>query len=129
MDADNSNGRLASISKQVIGAAFEVSNELGIGFLEKVYERALLLEIKSRGLKVNGQVALPVRYKDELVGNYVADLLVEDQVLVELKCAEQFAPEHVAQCPNYLKASNLKLCLLINFGKSRVEWKRIALGL
>ena len=109
----------------VIGAAIEVSNQLGVGFLEKVYERALALEIRARGLKVRGQTELPVRYKGELIGTYVADLLAEDQVLIELKCAERFAPEHIDQCLNYLKASDLKLSLLINFGKPRVDWKRI----
>ena len=81
--------------------------------------------MKSRGLDVQTQVAYPVTYKGSCVGEYIADLLVERSVLVELKCADQFANEHIAQCINYLKASNLKLALLINFQKPKVEWKRI----
>ena len=90
----------------VIGAAYEVSNILGAGFLEKVYERALARELILRGLQVESQVGFPVSYKGQCVGEYVADLLVEKQLLVELKCVESFSNEHLAQCINYLKASH-----------------------
>jgi GxxExxY protein len=116
-----------AVVEEIIGAAYEVSNILGAGFLEKVYHRALIRELASRGLAVTSQVPYPVNYKGECVGEYVADLLVEECVLVELKCADRFANEHLAQCLNYLKASGLRLALLINFQKPRVEWKRIIL--
>ncbi|HEY3827382.1 MAG TPA: GxxExxY protein [Bryobacteraceae bacterium] len=117
-----------AVIESVIGAAYEVSNVLGAGFLEKVYERALSRELALRGLKVERQVSYPVLYKEQLVGEYVADLLVADCVLVELKCVDRFANEHIAQCINYLKASHVRLALLVNFQKSRVEWKRIIYG-
>ena len=109
----------------VIGAAYEVSNVLGAGFLEKVYERALMEEVSLRGLRATAQAPFPVAYKGKHVGTYSADLVVEGRLLVEVKCVEQFSNEHLAQCINYLKASGLHLGLLINFRRSRVEWKRV----
>src|SRR6266852_119197 len=96
-----------AVIKTVIGAAYEVSNVLGAGFLEKVYERALTRELTCRGLGVKSQVAYAVSHKGQCVGEYLADLLVEDRVLVELKCVDRFSNEHVAQCINYLKASRI----------------------
>ena len=95
-----------SLTKQVLAAAFEVSNTLGVGFLEKVYERALWRELKLRGIQAVQQASLKVMYKGANVGNYCADLLIENVLVVELKCVERFAPEHTAQCLNYLRASN-----------------------
>lgn len=123
MDADER--RYKEITGQIIGAAMAVSNELGVGFLEKVYERALQAELTLRGVKALTQRPLVVRYKGAVVGDYVADMLVEDCVLVEIKHADGFDNAHMAQCLNYLKATGLKVCLLINFGKTTVEWKRI----
>jgi len=117
-----------TVIELVIGAAYEVANVLGSGFLEKVYERALSQELGLRGLKVERQVSYPVLYKGHSIGEYVADLLVEECVLVELKCVDRFSNEHMAQCINYLKASHLRLALLVNFQKSKVEWKRIIYG-
>jgi GxxExxY protein len=117
-----------AVIESIIGAAYEVSNVLGSGFLEKVYERALTRELRLRGLKVEPQVGYPIHYKGLSVGEYVADLLVGDCVLVELKCVEHFSNEHVAQCINYLKASHVRLALLVNFQESKVEWKRIIYG-
>ena len=111
--------------ERVVGAVYEVANVLGAGFPEKVYERALMKELGLRGLKVRSQVAFPVGYKGQCVGEYLADLLVEERLIVELKCVDRFANEHLAQCVNYLKASSLKLALLVNFQRPRVEWKRI----
>jgi GxxExxY protein len=111
--------------ERVIGAAYEVGNVLGSGFLEKVYERALMRELTLRGLSVGSQAAFPVRYKGQYIGDYLADILVEDRVIVELKCVDSFANEHLAQCINYLKASGIKLAILFNFQKPKVEWKRI----
>jgi GxxExxY protein len=112
----------------VIGAAYEVANELGCGFLEKVYERAMLKEIATRGLTVRAQVMFPVAYKGQSVGDYVADIVVADQLIVELKCVDQFSSVHMAQCINYLKASGIRLALLINFQHAKVKWKRIVYG-
>jgi GxxExxY protein len=119
---------LDAVAEAVVGAAYEVSNVLGAGFLEKVYERALTRELTCQGLRVNSQVAYAVSYKGQCVGEYLADLLVEDRVLVELKCVDRFSNEHVAQCINYLKASHIRLALLINFQRPKVEWKRIIYG-
>ena len=116
---------LDAIAEKVIGAAYEVSNALGAGFLEKVYERALACELGLRGLKVRQQVEYSVLYKSHTVGKYLGDLVVGDKVLVELKCVERFNGEHTAQCINYLRASGLRLALMFNFQRPRVEWKRI----
>ena len=116
---------LEAVVEQVIGAAYEVSNVLGAGFLEKIYERALMEELNVRGVRVKAQAPFPVAYKGKHIGTYSADLLVEDRLLVEVKCVEGFSNEHLAQCINYLKASGLHLALLINFRRSRVEWRRV----
>lgn len=118
---------LNSLSEKVLGAVFEVSNTLGAGFLEKVYERALLIELSTRGIQATAQTSLAVTYKGRTIGEYFADILVEDVLVIELKCVEHLANEHMAQCLNYLRASGRKLCLLINFQKPKVEWKRIIL--
>ncbi len=115
------------LTEAVIGAAFEVANVLGAGFLEKVYERALLHELAFRGVNAKAQVSFPVCYKGHYAGEYVADLVVEEKVIVELKCVDHFAKAHLAQCINYLKASRRRVALLINFQKPRVEWKRVIL--
>jgi GxxExxY protein len=117
-----------SLTEMVIGAVLEVSNTLGAGFLEKVYERALLRELGLRGIRAKGQFPFSVMYKGACVGEYYADILVEDVLVVELKCVERFANEHVAQCLNYLKATGRTVRLLVNFQKSKVEWKRIVSG-
>ena len=107
---------------------FEVSNTLGAGFLEKVYQRALLGELSLQGIRATTEASFAVTYKGQSVGEYFADLLVEDALVVELKCAERLANEHTAQCLNYLRASGRTVCLLVNFQKAKVEWKRIVLG-
>jgi GxxExxY protein len=89
----------------IVGAAYEVGNVLGAGFLEKVYERGLARECSLRGLRVRTQVPYRVSYKGYGIGDYYADLLVEDRMVVELKCCDCFSGEHIAQCLNYLKAS------------------------
>lgn len=121
--------RLNELSKKIIGAVFEVSNVLGAGFLEKVYENALNRELNLKGLKTQQQASLKVYYKDELVGDYFADILVENEIIVELKAVKEFDEIHIAQCLNYLKITGLKLCLLINFSKPKVEIKRIVNGI
>jgi GxxExxY protein len=117
-----------SLTERVLSAVFEVSNTLGAGFLEKVYERALLTELGLRGIRATAQASLAVTYKDRYVGEYFADIVVEDVLVIELKCVERLGSEHTAQCLNYLRASGLTLCLLVNFQRPRVEWKRIVHG-
>ncbi len=126
MNADEH--RLNSLTETVLGAVFEVSNTLGAGFLEKAYERALLKELGLRGMRATSQKSFPVIYKDQCVGEYFADILVEDVLVVELKCADRLVNEHTAQCLNYLRASGLPICLLVNFQRPKVEWKRIVYG-
>ncbi|MGA2724598.1 MAG: GxxExxY protein [Bryobacteraceae bacterium] len=121
-------GYCDSLTERVLGAVFEVANTLGAGFLEKVYERALLRELALRGIRATAQASLAVTYKGHHVGEYFADILVEDLLVIELKCVERLAKDHTAQCLNYLRASGFRLCLLINFQKPKVEWKRIMYG-
>jgi len=124
MNADE-RGSFDALTETVLGAIFEVANTLGAGFLEKVYQRALLKELGIRGLQTVSQASFRVMYKSECVGEYFADILVDNVLLVELKCVERLANEHTAQCLNYLRASGRTLCLLVNFQKPTVEWKRI----
>ena len=116
---------LNKISETIIGCAYAVGNTLGNGFLEKVYENALVLEINGKQLDVKQQYPIKVFYKNKVVGEYIADLLIENRILIELKTVKGIDEIHLAQCLNYLKATNLPLCLLINFGKPRVEVKRV----
>ena len=126
MNADKT--YLDSLTEKVLGAVFEVSNTLGAGFLERVYQRALVRELRLCGIRATAEASLAVVYKGQPVGRYFADILVEEVLVVELKCAERLADEHTAQCLNYLRASGRTLCLLVNFQKPKVEWKRIVLG-
>ena len=121
----NDRDGLNAISERIIGCAFTVANTLGVGFLEKVYENALAIELREAGLTVSQQYPMTVRYNGTPVGEYTADLLVADRVLVELKAVKSLDDIHTAQCLNYLRASNLPLCLLLNFGRPRLEIKRL----
>jgi GxxExxY protein len=116
------------LTERVLGAVFEVSNTLGSGFLEKVYERALLREFALRDIRAQPQESIAVMYKGYCVGEYFPDLLIEESLIVELKCVERFSNEHVAQCLNYLRASGRTVCLLVDFQKPKVEWRRIVNG-
>ena len=118
-------GQLNKISELIIGCAYTVGNVLGNGFLEKVYENALAHDIRKKNLDVKQQHPIEVVYDNTIVGHYIADLLIEDSVIVELKTIKGIDEVHLAQGLNYLKATGLSLCLLINFGKPRVEVKRI----
>jgi GxxExxY protein len=126
MDA-NARESLEELNRRVIGAVFEVANTLGPGFLEKVYERALVRELRNQGIGTVSQVSFSVLYKGFNVGDYLADIVVEDSLVVELKCVERLSSEHLAQCLNYLRASGKSLCLLVNFQRSKVEWQRVVL--
>jgi len=115
----------AEISRSVIGAAIRVANSLGNGFLERVYENALALELRLAGHHVEQQRPVDVRYRGEIVGVYQVDLLVDSSLVVELKAVDALAPPHKAQCLNYLRATGLHIGLLINFGRPRLEIRRI----
>jgi GxxExxY protein len=123
MDLDH----LKPLTEKIIGCAFKVSNTLGPGFLEKVYENALAHELRKAGLDFHQQYPISVLYDGTVVGKFFADLLVNEQVVIELKAAKNLDDAHLAQCLNYLKATGLPLCLLINFGTPRVQIKRVAL--
>jgi GxxExxY protein len=120
---------LTGLAEQVVGAAYEVMNTLVPGFLEKVYENAPVVELTRRGISAKAQVPIPVCYKGANVGTYFADLLVEAELLVELKCCDAFCDEHLAICLNYLNATGKKLLIPINFQHPRVEWERVVRGL
>ena len=125
MNGDERRLKLDKITERIIGCIYKVSNTLGSGFLEKVYENALTLELRKNGLKVQQQHGIQVRYDGVVVGEFAADLLVEDKVIIELKATKALDDIHMAQCLNYLKATDLSVCLLINFGKPKAEIRRI----
>ena len=125
MNADKNRLELDELTSKIIACIYAVSNTLGNGFLEKVYENALAIELNNAGLFVNQQHAIKVTYKQSVVGEYAADLLVNNKVILELKAITGLDNSHQAQCMNYLKATGITVCLLINFGKAKVEIKRI----
>lgn len=106
-----------NITSQIISCFYKVYNTLGFGFLEKVYENALKIELEKSGLKVQKQRPIDVNYEGQLVGEYFADLVVEDKIILELKAVESLIPEHEYQLINYLKATEIEVGLLLNFGK------------
>jgi len=112
------------ITYKINSAIFEVNQVLGAGFLEKVYENALLIELKNKGLNVKRQVPIEVNYKGEVVGDYFADIVIEDKIIIELKAVEKLQKIHEAQLLNYLKATEYKIGLLVNFTHPKAEIKR-----
>ena len=123
-DKNNSESLLhKDITEEIISAYYFVYNELGFGFLEKVYENAMLIELKSRGFKVESQKIVKVHFKDSIIGEYFADIIVDDNIILELKSCEALVPEHEVQLFNYLKATSIEVGLLFNFGK-RAAFKR-----
>ena len=117
------------ITYQIRGAICEVNKVLGYGFLEKVYEKALMIELSGRGVSVENQVPLKVSYKEQIVGEYFVDLLVEGRVIVEIKSVANLLREHQAQLLNYLKATGICVGLLVNFTRNKAEIKRMVLDL
>jgi len=113
------------LTSKIIDCAYRVANELGSGFLEKVYENALAHELRKAGIKVEQQHGIVVLYDGVEVGDYVADLLVNNQVLVELKTCKDLDDVHLAQCLNYLKATGQRVCLLMNFGRPKLQIRRL----
>lgn len=113
-----------TITEDILKVYYDIYNELGCGFLEKVYQNSMYFELKSKGYKVEAQRPIKVYFKNQLVGEYYADLLIEDKVIVELKACELLMNAHVAQLMNYLKATEIEVGLLLNFGEE-AEFKRI----
>lgn len=113
------------LSYKIMGAIFEVHKELGPGFLESVYEKALIEELSNRGMKVEIQKFIDLKYKNKKIGVHRLDLVVDDKVVIELKAVERFSVHHKAQLTSYLKASGYKLGILVNFSKNKVEYLRV----
>jgi len=118
------NLKYEEITKAIIGSAFEIYNILGYGFLEKVYQRAMQVELRQRGYSADLEPAIKVKFKGVIVGDYAADLLVDNKIIVELKVAKKYSSKDEPQLLNELKATEMKVGLLINFGNERVEFKR-----
>lgn len=112
------------LTGKILESAFEVSRESGAGFLESVYERALMIVLRQKNLNAVRQVPLKVKFRGEVVGDFYADVLVENKVIVELKSVSRTLPEHKAQVINYLKATGIDIGLLINFGNPKLEYYR-----
>ena len=110
---------------KIVGCAMEVHRELGYGFLEKVYENAMMVLLEKQGIEAKQQFPIPVHFSGKIIGEYFADIMVEDKVIVELKTVERVANIHYAQLLNYLKATGIKLGLLVSFGPKKLEYKRI----
>ncbi len=114
-----------TLSDRVLACALKVHKKLGVGFLEKVYENALMIELRKDGLLAERQKPLVIQYEGEIVGEYTADVIVEGQLLIELKAVSRFTDEHSACWMNYLRATSLPVCLLLNFGRTTLQIKRI----
>ena len=113
------------LTGKILQVCFEVMNELGSGFLESVYEKALLIGLEQKGIKTKNQEPLTVKFRGKTLGEFYADILVEDKIILEIKAVRALLPEHQAQLINYLKATNKEVGLLINFGKPKLEYKRL----
>ena len=116
------------LTEAIIGCAFRVINTLGAGFNEKIYENALAIELRKAGIAFAQQHRIRVYYDDLVIGDYTTDLLVENLVLVEMKAVKALDSAHAGQCINYLKATGLRICLLLNFGRPRLEIQRLIHG-
>jgi len=127
MNTDGKKFKHKELTHEILSAAFEVHNVLGCGFLEKVYENALLHELDMRGIKAEAQKEIEVIYKDHNVGSYMADIIVEDSVILELKAVEHITKLHKAQLLNYLKATGYEVGMILNFAKPRLEYHRFAM--
>ncbi len=113
------------LTEKIIKACYEVANELGSGFLESVYLNALLIVLRQIGMKAIPQVRIKVEFRGEIIGEFIADIVVDDKVIVELKAVSLLAPEHSAQIINYLKATGMETGLLVNFGRPRIEIRHL----
>ena len=115
------------LSYKIIGLAMQVHTELGYGFLEKIYENALMILFKENGIKAEQQIPIHVYFHGQVIGDYITDILVDDCIILELKAQDKIIDVHKAQTLNYLKATNLKLAILLNFGKHKLEYERLVL--
>lgn len=113
------------LSYKIIGLAMEVHRKLGYGFLEKVYENALMLLLRREGIEAKQQAPIKVYFEGEIVGEYFADILVDDKIILELKVLNEITDVHIAQALNYLKATGLRLAIILNFGKRKLEYERL----
>jgi len=113
------------ITEKIIGCSFEVINELGMGFVESIYQRALFIALQDKGLVVEPEKRIPVQFRNMQIGYFEADAIIDNSVVLELKCCKVLLPEHSAQLINYLKATNMAVGLLINVGNKELEWKRM----
>ncbi len=113
------------LSYKIFGLAMEIHRKLGHGFLEKVYENALMLVLRREGIEAKQQAPIKVYFEGEIVGEYFADILVENKIILELKALNEITDAHMAQALNYLKATGLRLAIIINFAKRRLEYERI----
>ncbi len=127
MIANKTNIIYPDLSYKIMGAIFEVHSELGPGFLESVYEKALIEELSNRGLEIETQKVIDLIYKNKKIGIHRLDLVIDNKVVVELKTVERFSVHHKAQLTSYLKASGYKLGILVNFSKSKVEYLRVVI--
>jgi len=123
-DAASASSAHLEVTQGIIGCAFEVINELGAGFLESVYEKAMLIALRQKQFTVSSQHPIKIAFRGQCVGEFYADLFVEHRVIVELKAVKAIAPEHQAQVINYLNATGIEVGLLINFGNPKLEFKR-----
>jgi len=114
-------------SYQIIGLAMEVHRKLGYGFLEKVYENSLMILFRREGIRSEQQYPIEVYFEKEIVGNYIADILIEDKIIIELKCVEKINSIHKAQALNYLKATRMRLAIILNFAKEKLQYERLVL--
>jgi len=125
INTDKEEYKYKELTGLVLKSAFEVHNTLGCGFLEKVYERALLHELKSNKIKAEAQKPKKIIYKGEEVGTYIADIVIDSKVIIELKTVDFLSLIHKAQALNYLKASGYEVALILNFSRPRLEYKRV----
>lgn len=116
---------LEEITKEIIGCAYTVYNQMGFGYLESVYEKCMLIELGEKNIQIFSQVPVPVQYKGNMVGNFIADILVDDKIIVELKSVSRLVKAHEVQLVNYLVATGKPVGLLINFGEKNVEVRRL----
>jgi GxxExxY protein len=112
------------LTEKIIGCAYKVYNKMGFGYLESVYEKCLLIELKKLRLKAESQKRVPVYYEQELVGDFVADIVIEDKIIIELKSVKNIVKAHEVQLVNYLVSTKKQVGLVINFGEDKVEIKR-----
>ena len=125
MDTNENEILYKNLPYKIVGCAMRVHSKLGYGFLEKVYENALMVLFRREGIEAKQQVPITVYFEEEVVGNYYADILVEDKVILEIKSVENIIDAHIAQTLNYLKATGLRLAIILNFSKEKLKYKRI----